>query len=244
MKSQNQRVANVIFGIAATIFGAASLVKVDQLPQPDSDIFSPSAVEAGVLTTFSVQGSDVQWTVIPSVEMTVYGDENSFMATSFKEEGTYIVVAAYSVDGKTQLRVKSVDVGVTSEQPSAPETDSGPQPEAEQEPGQKVVTKYSDVAPYVEQSARASELDREAAIRLSNNFLMIARDIDEGVFENPRQVTAATAIANKRLNLTSQTAVDIQLLISNLKFKGDLVTLEDYADLWKQIGEGLANYVK
>jgi hypothetical protein len=245
MKSQkNQRIANVIFGIAATLFGAASLIQVDQMPQPGSDIFSPATTEVGVMTVFSVQGSDAQWIVIPQVPMTVYGEDNSFMATSFQKAGTYTVVAAYQVKGKTELRSALIHVGVQppSEPEDAPEIEVGEPEEPVAPPPPPSTSKYPEVKPYVLNSAKASELNKESAKQLSNNFLMIARDIGEGAFETARQVTTATAIANRRLNLTSQTAIDIQLTISDLKFKGDLVTLADYQDLWTQIGEGLKDY--
>jgi hypothetical protein len=246
MKSLNQRVSQVIFGAAIALFGAASLVQVDQLPQPESDIFSPTAVEAGVMTVFSVQGSDVQWTVIPYVPMTIYGEGNSFMATSFKEEGSYTVVSAYQVEGKTQLRVSTVSVGVSSEQEVAPEPE---QPVVEPEPidepeVSEIPTKYPDVALYIERSARESNLDKDIATQLSNNFTMVARDIENGVLEVPRQVTTATVIANRRLNLTSQTAIDIQKTITSFKVKGELETVEDYKDLWTQIAQGLNNYAR
>lgn len=246
MKSNaNKRAANVIFGIAAALFGAASIVKVDDVPQPGSDIFSPPAVEAGELAVFSVQGLDTKWMILPEVNMTIYGEGNSFMATSFRGAGTYTVIAAYSVDGVVQLRRTTIEVVDSSvfdeEQLPAPEA---PEPAPEPEQPVAPTTNFPEVKVKISESAKKSELDKEVAKQLANNFRLVVKDIESGVIDNPRQVTTSTAIANRRLNLTSKTAVDIQETITRAKLSGQLTELAHYQDLWTQIAEGLEDYAQ
>ena len=242
MKSQaNKRAANVVFGLAAALFGAASIVKVDDVPQPSSDIFSPPAVEAGELAVFSIQGLDAKWAILPEVPFTVYGDGNSFMATSFRGAGSYTIVAAYSVEGAVQLRRTTIEV-VDS---SVFDVEQLPEPEApEPEQPTAPVTKFPEVRAQISKSAADSALDKEVAAQLANNFTLVANQIASGELENARQVTAGTAIANRRLNLTSQTAVDIQGLITRAKLSGDLSELAHYQDLWEQIAAGLQAYAR
>lgn len=245
MKS-NKKIANLILAFAATLATVGSVAKVDPAVDVKHEVFGPSSVEAGSLVLLNVQGTDVQWEVFPSVPIETYGEQNAFLATSFKDAGDYLVVCAFTdTDGKVRIEKQLITAGNVTPAPDLPsvvEEDDEDIPVWEPTPDPLANTKYPDVKPKVQEVATNSNLAAETARQIGANFLEVRDRIDAGVYKNPSEVLRDTASLNRPLIKVGAVTTQIQVIVSRKRFSKEVESLEDYADLWTQIGEGLVEY--
>jgi len=249
MKPANKKIANLIFALAASLAAAGSVAKVDPAVDKDYEVFGPSNVEAGSLVLLSVQGTDVQWDVFPNVPIETYGEENAYVATSFQNPGDYLVVCGFVDDGG---RVRLERQLIESVDPTP--TVAPPLPPSVVEPIEVVViepipdpypnTMYPDVADKIIDIATKSNLSKETARAIGENFGRVASQTQAGVYSEPSEILRDTAALNRPIIKVGAVTTQIQLLISKKRFAGEVVSLEDYQDLWTQISEGLTRYAE
>lgn len=228
---KNSRIANVVFAFAGILAATGSLIQVDPILKPSYDVFGPSKVEAGSLVLLSVQGKDVKWQIFPEVPFQTYGENHEFLATTFKAPGDYLVVAAFlDKGGKIHLEkqlILSWTSGADSRKP-----DPEPEPEIPTEN-----TKFAEVAQQVQEICK--DLDRETASALATNFLSVAENINLGKYETVKEILSETGKLNRTVIAISPVTTKIQLIVTQKRFSQELVTMEDFQDLWTQIAKGL-----
>ena len=257
-KSHNSKSSKLVMAAATALLAASTVVKVLPPPSHDvSNILAPSTVEAGALTLLKVQGTDVVWRIFPEIPMEVYGDNDSFMATSFSQPGEYLVVASY-LDEDGNVVVRSAHVNASSPEPTrappisvrpvAPESPVvsivEPPQVIEPEPDPMADTIFPGASGKVEQACRKSKIPLDQVKGLAANFKSIADRIDAGEFENGGQVVRETAKLNRAISTVNKATTQIQLMISTNRHTGKMKELVDYADLWTQISEGLTSYAE
>lgn len=239
MKS-NKKIANLILAVAASIAAAGTVAKVDPAGEVNHEVFGPSNVEAGSLVLLSVQGTDVQWEVFPSVPVETYGEQNAFLATAFKDAGDYLVVCAFTdTEGRVRIEKQLITAGTPTIAPPLPPSIVEP-PVVIVEPQRD--TKYPEVYDEVVGIATKSNLAPATANEIGSNFLAIAARIEAGEYTNPSEILRDTAELNRPLIKVGAVTTQIQVIVSRKRFADELTSVDDYADLWTQIGEGLVEY--
>ena len=254
MKPTNKKIANLVFALAASLAAVGSISQVDPAVEVNHEVFGPSIVEAGALVLLNVQGDDVQWEVFPEVPIETYGDDNAFLATAFKDAGDYLVVCAFTdTDGRVRIEKQLI----ASEEPESAVTIPDEPPEIvilnppttipvvippEPVPDNFVDTKYPEVRSSVAEVAANSNLSKETARVIGQNFAAVAARIAAGAYDNPTEVLRDTAALNRPLIKVGAVTTQIQLIVSQKRFNKEVVGLEDYQDLWTEIAEGLIGY--
>lgn len=260
MKS-NKKIANLILTTAAVLATVGTVSQVDPAVDPNHEIFCPGKVEAGSLVLMNVQGNDVRWDIFPEVPVETYGEHNSQLATAFQDVGDYLVVAAFTdTDGRVRLEkqlVSALDELSPTPAPPEPRIETTIEEEVEASvledvdipvfepvPDSHPNTKYPDVKQKIVDVCVRSKLSVDKARTLSGNFLTVAENIRLGKYGEPKEVLRETSNLNRPHIKTGVFTTKLQVIVSTMRFDGEVVTLDDYQDLWTQIGEGLSEYAE
>lgn len=255
MKS-NKNAANLAFAAAAALIGGVVTINVDPaIDTSKAEIFAPAVVEAGALTIFSTQGTDVNWEIHPDIPSQAFGENQSSLATSFQKVGNYLVIASYlDQNGEVQLRTHEVVAerpGPTPapplpDQPDAPEPDEDISvlviPEPDPVPDNYPNTAFPEVRAEIESICNETQIEPARACELAKNFTKVAERIESGELKTVAGVLRETQVANRPVIRVSKATTKIQLVVSQKRFDGELGDVAAYADLWHEIASGLATY--
>lgn len=259
MKTTNKTAANLAFAAAAALIGGIATIKIDPtIDSSKAEIFAPAHVEAGALTIFSTQGTDVNWSIHPDIPSQTFGENNSSLATSFQRPGDYLVICAWTdQEGHVQLRKHEIVSEVPGPTP-APPLPVDPEPAVEPEEPISVLiipepipdpipdslpdTAFPDVAQRIVAICTDTNLPREKACELARNFESIAVKIDSGDYATIAGLLHDTSVINRPVVNVGPATTQIQLLVSRKRFDGELGSVPEYADLWHEIAAGLNEY--
>jgi hypothetical protein len=195
--------------------------------------------EVGELVRLDLAGSVAQsfkWLMVPAtVDFEAYNNgKNAHF--SARKAGSYMFIVACAYEGTVDVVIHTVVVtGVTAPDGATYPEIVLPQVDA---PMNEWVTYW----------CAANRRPKEEAKRLAASFENVATQIAAGVIQDPSEIIAATAIANRAAlgdSLTSWMPVleQLQARMKEQADAGNLTTADEHRATWLMISKGLREYV-
>ena len=195
--------------------------------------------EVGELVRFDLTGSVAQsfkWLMVPAmVDFETYNDGQSAVFSA-RKAGSYMFVVACAYDGTVDIAILTVVVkgAVTPDGATYPEI-ALPQVDA-------------SLGDWTAYWCAANRRPKEEAKRLAASFENVATQIAAGVIQDPSEIIAATAAANRAAlgdSLPSWMPVleQLQAKMKERADEGKLSTTDEHREVWLSIAKGLRTYV-
>lgn len=257
MKSSNKTAANIAFAAAAALMGSIATFQVDPtIDSSKAELLAPATVEVGALSIFNAQGTNVQWEIHPDIPFQPFGgQDHTSLATSFQLPGKYLVICSWKdQEGGVQLRKTPVLV-VPLEPTPAPEfiedVDDGEvvsilepsEPIEPVEPPAEPTKPPSEVHSEVVMICEETNASKEDCCKMAATFRTIAEKIEDGKYSSVAGILRDTSKLNRNIIVKANpTTTRIQVMVSAMRFNGEVESVSDYAPLWDQIARGLSTY--
>lgn len=208
----------------------------------ESAIEGQSEAEVGELVRLRATGDSVDWTVLPATSDTqVFGDNDQNMVVSFRERGTYTVIAAILKGSELGIETLQVNVGYDPG-PDGPSAPDRPSPSFIPE---KVAVDV-EISNRVTEWCRASGMGPQVAVDLQEVFEKVAREIDRGDLVTAQGIISRTASLSNQLELVANEGVldNIQKLLTKQSNAGNLEDPKDHSYVWRSIARGFQRHVE
>jgi len=187
----------------------------------------------GELVRLEALGELVDWSCLPLTEdLQEYGENDQKCVVSFRNPGTYNVIAAVYKDGVVSvLHLSIIVVG-----PVVPVPDI-PIPDITVDIDQKLIDTVAKWC--VDSRANKSNVEDLATV-----FQMVALEIQSGELTTTTGIIARTAELNQEIDLTGLGNVlsKIQKYIIEKSDIGELEDIASHLTVWMSIAEGLNKY--
>ncbi len=195
--------------------------------------------EVGELVRLDLTGSIAQsfkWLMVPAmVDFQTYDGGNK-ACFSARKAGSYMFVVACAYEGTIDVVIHTVVVkGVTTPDGATYPEIALPQVDA-------------SIGDWTAYWCAANRRPKEEAKRLAASFENVATQIAAGVIQDPSEIIAATAVANRAAlgdSLPSWMPVleQLQVKMKERADEGKLSTTDEHREVWLSIAKGLRTYV-
>lgn len=199
----------------------------------DTRLVGNTEAVVGELLRLKAVGEQVKWTIMPLCEdCQSFGENQNNLVVSFRNRGTYTIIAA--IIDNSDLYIETLEVRVGPSTPGRP-------PVAPTRPSVTVDDYDQGIADKVSRWTESAGVPARISSELADVFDDVASDIEEGNLVTSSGIVRRTAQRAETLDLGDYSTVltKIQGLLTDLADSGDLQTPMDHAGVWKSIAKGL-----
>lgn len=206
-------------------------------PEPEfvgfrAEFVGQETAEVGELVRFLAEGEIVRWECLPQTsDSESYGPHNENYVVSFRQSGTYTVIAAIYNEGELTIHTQPVTVeGIT---PVDPPVDPA-----------VPLTLDKALVSKVEGWVIEYAVDSEMCNTLASNFSQVAEEIRQAEVQTPGEIIRRTAELNADLTLNEGLMAELQAYLTSQSDVGNLKTPDQHLVVWNSIAKGLRNAAK
>ncbi len=203
--------------------------------KPEVVIEAPKSVKVGDMIVIDLSksiGTGFDMIIIPEPPQVKVFDDGKVVVTATGYKTTeFLVIVACALDGKSDVKTQTIKV-------------VGPQPVVPVNPGENMLGKVQEWCAGV-----TSPTQRDDAIKLSQSFASLASVIENGTFQTPAEIIAATKTSNRDAlgaNLEHWIPL-LDGLMNELKAMskaGMLPDAKSHGPVWRSVSEGLKAYAE